>query len=211
MLASADGWGQQAQWNGGSVIMAVLIVTDNYFYMQGLVSMADDECNITWVDNIDNEYAHQQCQALSADDYVIIHFAQIDKMLCSYQYYLMNSPAKVIVAPDAKFVTDVSDINNICFLSADASVKTVESILKLKKFKVRKRNLTVREEKIMSLLIIGNLINDISKTLGLSIKTVSLHKSNTSNKVGLLNNNNITMLALMRFILPSSGTDMILI
>ena len=27
--------------------MAVLIVTDNYFYMQGLVSMADDECNIT--------------------------------------------------------------------------------------------------------------------------------------------------------------------
>lgn len=29
--------------------MAVLIVTDNYFYMQGLVSMADDECNITWV------------------------------------------------------------------------------------------------------------------------------------------------------------------
>ncbi|HIF6337232.1 TPA: LuxR C-terminal-related transcriptional regulator, partial [Raoultella ornithinolytica] len=126
-------------------------------------------------------------------------------------YYLMNSPAKVIVAPDAKFVTDVSDINNICFLSADASVKTVESILKLKKFKVRKRNLTVREEKIMSLLIIGNLINDISKTLGLSIKTVSLHKSNTSNKVGLLNNNNITMLALMRFILPASGTDMILI
>ncbi|HGW1001293.1 TPA: LuxR C-terminal-related transcriptional regulator, partial [Raoultella planticola] len=88
---------------------------------------------------------------------------------------------------------------------------TVESILKLKKFKVRKRNLTVREEKIMSLLIIGNLINDISKTLGLSIKTVSLHKSNTSNKVGLLNNNNITMLALMRFILPASGTDMILI
>ena len=57
--------------------MAVLIVTDNYFYMQGLVSMAEDECNITWVDNIDNEYAHQQCQALSADDYVIIHFAQI--------------------------------------------------------------------------------------------------------------------------------------
>jgi DNA-binding CsgD family transcriptional regulator len=196
---------KQAQWNGGSVIMAVLIVTDNYFYMQGLACVADDDCNIAWVDNIDNEYAHQQCQALSAEDYVIIHFAQIDKMLCSYQYYLSNSPAKVIVAPDAKFVSDVSDINNICFLSSDASVKTVASILKLKKFKARKRKLTVREEKIMSLMIIGNLLNDISEILGLSIKTVSLHKSNTSNKVGLLNNNNITMLALMRFILPASG------
>ncbi|QFG77000.1 hypothetical protein DMB90_21515 [Raoultella planticola] len=190
--------------------MAVLIVTDNYFYMQGLVSMADDDCNITWVDNIDSEYAYQQCQVLSAEDYVIIHFAQIDKMLCSYQYYLMNSPAKVIVAPDAKFVSDVSDINNICFLSADASVKTVENILKLKRFKARKETSRF-VKKIMSLMIIGNLINDISKTLGLSIKTVSLHKSNTSNKVGLLNNNNITMLALMRFILPASGTDMILI
>lgn len=191
--------------------MAVLIVTDNYFYMQGLLSMADDDCYISWVDNVENEFAQQQCRALSAEDYVIIHFAQIEKMLCAYQHYLSSSPAKVIVAPDAKFVSDVSDINNICFLSANASVKTVESILKLKKFKARKRNLTVREEKIMSLMIIGNLINDISEILGLSIKTVSLHKSNTSNKVGLLNNNNITMLALMRFILPASGTNMILI
>ncbi|VTN13235.1 Uncharacterised protein [Raoultella terrigena] len=63
----------------------------------------------------------------------------------------------------------------------------------------------------MSLMIIGNLINDISQTLGLSIKTVSLHKSNTSNKVGLLNNNNITMLALMRFILPASKNGLRLI
>ena len=84
-------------------------------------------------------------------------------------------------------------------------------MFKLKKYKIRKRSLTPREEKIMSLMIIGNLINDISQTLGLSIKTVSLHKSNTSNKVGLLNNNNITMLALMRFILPASKNGLRLI
>ncbi|TCW12424.1 DNA-binding NarL/FixJ family response regulator [Raoultella sp. BIGb0138] len=191
--------------------MAVLIVTDNYFYMQGLVNMADDECGISWVDSYDSEFAQQKSHALSSEDYVIIHFAQIDKILCAYRYYLSHTQAKVIVAPDAKFVSEVSDINNICFLSANASVKTVESILKLKKIKVRKRNLTVREEKIMSLMIIGNLLNDVSEILGLSIKTVSLHKNNTSNKVGLLNNNNITMLGLMRFILPASGNAIRLI
>ncbi len=91
--------------------------------------MADDDCNITWVDNIDSEYAYQQCQVLSAEDYVIIHFAQIDKMLCSYQYYLMNSPAKVIVAPDAKFVSDVSDINNICFCLLTRVLKRLKTSL----------------------------------------------------------------------------------
>ncbi|MEL0551921.1 regulatory LuxR family protein [Raoultella sp. BIGb0399] len=187
--------------------MAALIVTDNYFYLQGLLNIANDDCFVDWIDNVDSEFARFQCKRLSAEDYVIIHFSQIDKMLCAYRFYLSNSPAKVIVAPDAKFVSDVSDINNICFLSANASVKTVESILNLNKFKVRKRNLTEREEKIMALMLTGNVTHDVSEILGLSIKTVSLHKSNTSNKVGLLNNNTVTILKLMRFILPASGRN----
>ncbi|HCR59461.1 MAG TPA: hypothetical protein DIW62_17690 [Raoultella sp.] len=191
--------------------MAVLIVTDNYFFIQGLSHMAHDFCYIGCAGSFDSELARRQCAALSADDYVIIHFAHLDHILCFYRYYLSHSLAKVIVAPDAKFVSDVSDINDIYFLSANASVKAVENMFKLKKYKIRKRSLTPREEKIMSLMIIGNLINDISQTLGLSIKTVSLHKSNTSNKVGLLNNNNITMLALMRFILPASKNGLRLI
>ncbi|XXD07150.1 LuxR C-terminal-related transcriptional regulator [Klebsiella sp. R445] len=187
--------------------MAALIVTDNYFYLQGLLNIANDDCFVDWIDNIDSEFACLQCQGLSAEDYVIINFSQIDKMLCAYRFYLSNSPAKVIVAPDAKFVSDVSDINNICFLSANASVKTVEIILNLNKFKARKRNLTEREEKIMALMLTGNVTHDVSEILGLSIKTVSLHKSNTSNKVGLLNNNTVTILRLMRFILPASGRN----
>lgn len=184
--------------------MAVLIVTDNYFFMQGLSHLADDFCYIGCAGSFDSANAREQCMALSAEDYVIIHFSHLDHILCFYKYYLSNSLAKVVVAPDAKFVSDVSDINDIYFLSANASVKAVENMLKLKKYKIRKRSLTAREEKIMSLMIIGNLINDISEMLGLSIKTISLHKSNTSNKVGLINTNNITMLALMRFILPAS-------
>ena len=188
--------------------MTTLIVTDNHFYLQGLLNIANDDSSIDWIDNVDSDFARLQCQRLSAEDYVIIHFSQIDKILCAYLFYLSNSPAKVIVAPDTKFISDVSDINNIFFLSSSASVKTVENILNLKEFKTRKRNLTEREEKIMALMLTGHVTNDVSEILGLSFKTVSLHKSNTSKKVGLLNNNTVTILALMRFILPASGHHM---
>lgn len=135
----------------------------------------------------------------------MLSLSSLEDMYYFYNHYKCCSRAKIIICLDFKFSTILSEINNIFFLSAHASIQDIESIFYSQKYAVRKRYLTRREEMVISLMLEGRGLKEISLTLGLSIKTVSLHKSHISEKSGLINDNDIALLSLMLFVpLPMS-------
>lgn len=176
--------------------MKVLIVTDNYYYMQGLQDVVD--AIYYSPENVKKNrhfFPH-----ISSEDWILLNLSSLEDMYYFYNHYMNYSRAKIIICLDFKFSTILSEVNNIFFLSSHASVQDVESVLYGKKYALRKRYLTQREETVMSMMLEGASLKEISSSLGLSIKTVSLHKSHISEKSGLINNNDIALLSLMLFL-----------
>ncbi|EMH4164820.1 helix-turn-helix transcriptional regulator [Pluralibacter gergoviae] len=176
--------------------MKVLIVTDNYYYMQGLQDVVD--LIYYFPENV--RKGKRAFPHISSEDWIMLSLSSLEDMYYFYDYYKTYSRAKIIICLDFKFSTILSEINNIFFLSAHASVQDIENIFYGKKYSARKRYLTQREEMVMSLMLEGWALKEIAASLGLSIKTVSLHKSHINEKSGLINNNDIALLSLMFFV-----------
>jgi len=185
--------------------MKVLIVTDNYYYMQGLQDVVD--VIYYFPDNV--KRGKRFFPHISSEDWIMLSLSSLEDMYYFYNHYKCFSRAKIIICLDFKFSTILSEINNIFFLSSHASIQDIENVFYGKKYSVRKRYLTQREEMVMSLMLDGWGLKDISSTLGLSIKTVSLHKSHISEKSGLINNNDIALLSLMLFVPLSMSKELI--
>lgn len=176
--------------------MTVLIVTDNYFFLQGLREVVDIFCYVSEKKKRNDAFFPH----VSSDDWIILSFSSLDDLHYFYHYYRRNSRARVVICLGFTFSAALTEINNVFFLSADASVTEAENIFSGRRSFARKRYLTRREEIMVSLMVRGLGPKEISTMLALSIKTVSLHKNHISEKSGLMLANDIALLSLMRFI-----------
>lgn len=176
--------------------MTVLIVTDNYYYLQGLRGLTD----VIYFFDENSRKDDPILPHLTGNDWVILNLTTYDDMYFFYSYYLLNSRARVVIALDFKFPTILSEVNNVFFISANATLRDMENIFCGENYFARKRFLTRREEVVMSLMLRGWGIQDLSLMLNLSVKTVSLHKNHISDKLGLQSANDVALLSAMRFI-----------
>lgn len=178
-----------------------IVVTDNFYYMQGVMRIVDDFFHIHCMSFFQSEKFQRHCRKLDGDDYVIVNFSCLNMMIEVHKIYKEQSRAKIILAPDIKLFSRVTDIDGVCFFSSDVTLTNVERFFKNTNYVIRKRMLTIMERKVMSLLIRSQTVDEISRILDVNTKTISIHKNRARNKIGLVYNNDFNMFSLMKLIL----------
>lgn len=181
--------------------MAVIVVTDNFYYMQGLKHVVDNVCHVECINKFKDDMHQGRYPGLHKDDYVIINFTPLDKMIEVYDFYLRYSQANIVLATDVRLEGKITGINNTYFISSDANVTTVELFQKNQSKSIRKRALSIMEEKTMSLMMSAQAMSDVSQRLGINMKIISFHKHSVISKTGLISRNNIALYSLMKFVL----------
>lgn len=184
--------------------MAVLVVSDNYYYIKGLEHIAENcHCIYAPGKRIGSQ-ARARCEELEKDDFIIIKFSSL-KGIEDFHYFCQHHCcATVIVDADMKMTNVICEINNVYLMSSTTSVKTIDALFNHKVSLLRKCVLTEAERKTLALMLNGLTMKDISKILGLSIKTVSFRKNKVIDKIGLINKNNFMFFGLMQFVLNAA-------
>lgn len=189
--------------------MTIIAVTDNYYFKEGLSDVIDYAFYIESIADFRALYLRECHHALDENDYVIIHLSNLAEMMEVYSYYRLQGSAEVMVALDIKLVSAINSINDVFFLSSDADVLSVNRFFKNDKRLVRRRVLTLMEERVISLMLVCQAVNEVATNLKLSDKTISIHKNRIRNKVGLVRANNINLYSLIRFISPGNENGVI--
>ena len=184
--------------------MAVLVVSDNYYYIKGLEHIAEIcHCIYTPGKRIGSQ-TRIRCQELEKDDFIIIKFSGLKGIEDFHHFCQHYCSATVIVDADIRMTSAICEINNVYLISSTTSIKIIGAVFNHKLSMFRKCVLTEAEIKTMVLMLDGIAMTDISKILGLSIKTVSFRKNKIIEKIGLINRNNFMLFGLMRFVLNAA-------
>lgn len=183
--------------------MAVLVVSDNYYYIKGLEHIADDcHCIYAPAKRIGSQ-ARARCEELEKDDFIVIQFSSLKGIEDFHQFCQYHCQATVIIDADIKMTSVICKVDNVFFMSSTTGVRTIDAVFKHKLSFFRKCALTEAERITMTLMLDGIGMTDISKILGTSIKTVSFRKNKVIEKIGLINKNNFMFFGLMKFVLKS--------
>ncbi|EKZ5287322.1 helix-turn-helix domain-containing protein [Klebsiella aerogenes] len=174
--------------------MRKILITDSYLYKLALQDIVAESYLI------DRELELKNITKLTKSDCFILYIGNPVHLFNVYAYLSRKTSEHIIVALDFDLKRPLIQVNYTYFLSSNVNHVMLDAIINdLKTYKLHKK-LTSKEESIVKLILDGYNCEDISKMMNLSIKTISLHKTNAKMKTGLLKNNDFTSFSLFKII-----------
>ncbi len=177
--------------------MKKMLITDSSFYQIAIQTIVTE----SYLIDFKFEFKKIKTSKLTNRDCIILYIADPGTLFSVYAYFSRSTAANIIVALDFDLKRPLVQVNNTYFLSSNVNYLMLDKIITNKtKYKLQKK-LTPKEESILKLILDGYNCEDIAKKMNLSIKTISLHKTNAKMKTGILKNNDFTSFSLFKILL----------
>lgn len=191
--------------------MKTLIISDDYFYLNGVRSLSSRETQI-----IDWEFLYTGADVLSKNDVRdVMHFLQnyprcfdcvfirVRSAVFAFElyqssfYYAQN---RVVLDTGIDFVNGSVIFNKITFISPRLPWNILKFMLTRESI-ISQKKLTEQEKTIIRLYISeGSNNKNTAKKIGLSEKTISIHKNNIIKKLGFPRKNNIATTIFFKYV-----------
>ncbi len=183
--------------------MRKMLITDSYYYQLAIQDIVT-ECYL-----IDHAFEPNKIKTskLTNRDCIILYIVDPEALFGVYAYFSRSTAANIVVALDFDLKRPLIQVNNTYFLSSNVNHPMLDKIITNKKRYKLQKKLTPKEESILKLILDGYSCEDIAKKMNLSIKTISLHKTNAKMKTGILKNNDFTSFSLFKILLSEPKTN----